>query len=154
MEGTNDTENGGETEEGANLRTHNKQTKDVEKKNSTADPREMILLYMKKFDDQMTKMENVVEENMRKMGNMNNMIKENGHEIMEMGNRIKENGREINNMIMENVREALTSVTTDMRQRMNQGTESKTDEVKIISVPTPCQIKTSTDTVQCDKSEF
>jgi hypothetical protein len=47
----------------------------------------------------------------------------------------------------------MTSITMDMQQRTNQGTESKTDEVKIISVPTPSQIKTSTDTVQCDKFE-
>jgi hypothetical protein len=49
------------------------------------------------------------------MINMDNMIKENGRKMREMTNRI-----------IENVREALTSVTTDMQQRMNQGTESKT----------------------------
>jgi hypothetical protein len=59
----------------------------------------------------------------------------------------------MDNRIVENVREALTSVTTDMQQRMNQGTESKTDEVETIAIPTPGQIKPSTDIVPCDKSE-
>jgi hypothetical protein len=122
----------------------------------------MILFFMKKIDDRMMKMENkmgnmyMIKENGREimnMGNMENSIKENGRELREMGNRMKEYYREMGNRIIENVREALTSVTTDMQQRTNQGTESKPDKVKIISVPAPGQIKTSTDTVQCDKSE-
>jgi hypothetical protein len=100
MEGNNDTENGGEMEEGANLRTQNKQMKGVEKKNSTVDRREMIL-FMKKFDDRMMKMENMVEENGRKM---ENLIQENGRELRKMGNMIKENGREMGNRIIEKTR--------------------------------------------------
>jgi hypothetical protein len=55
----------------------------------------------------------------------------------EMKNMVKENWREMENRIIENGREVLTSITMDMQQRMNQGTKPKTDEVKIIYVPTP-----------------
>jgi hypothetical protein len=58
MEGINYTENGGESEEGANVRTHNKQTKYVEKvKDSTTDTQAMWLTFMEKLEDRMTQME-------------------------------------------------------------------------------------------------
>jgi hypothetical protein len=119
MEGIDDTENGGEMEVGAN-----KQTKDVEKKNSIVDQREMILWFMKKID-RMIKMESKFEDRMIKM----------------------------ENRIIEYVRVVVSSITTDMQCRLDQTLESKKEESKIISVPTPGRIKTSMDTVQCDKSE-
>jgi hypothetical protein len=85
---------------------------------------EMFLSFMKKFEDRMMKTENRMKENWR-----------------EMGNRIIENGLEV-----------LTSTTTGMQQRTNQGTEFKKEEIKI-SVCTHDHIQTLSDTVQCDKSE-
>jgi hypothetical protein len=55
MEGINDTENGGQIEEGANLRTHNKQTKSVKRGESDDSPIDLqatFLSFLEKFGGQ------------------------------------------------------------------------------------------------------
>jgi hypothetical protein len=67
MEGINYTENGGEMEEGANVRTQNKQTKYVEKvKDSTTDTQAMWLTFMGKMEDRMMKWDSQFEDRMMK----------------------------------------------------------------------------------------
>ena len=68
MEGINDTENGGEMEEGGNLRTQNKQTKCIENVKDSKIDWQAILTYMEsKFDDIMTRVENSIKEDLREM---------------------------------------------------------------------------------------
>jgi hypothetical protein len=126
MEGINDTENGGEIEEGANVRTQNKQTKYVEKvKDSTIDFEATLLACMKRIDDGMTKMKSEFKDI-----------------LTEMENNIK-----------ENVREAITSVTNDMHRRVDQIIESEKDEVNGISLPAHGRIQIQTVTAKCNESE-
>jgi hypothetical protein len=57
MEGINDTENGGEVKEGSNVRTQNKQSKYIEKvKDSETDMQAMLLIFMERIEDRMTRM--------------------------------------------------------------------------------------------------
>jgi hypothetical protein len=76
IESINDTENGGEMEEGANVRTQNKQTKCVEKvKDSSIVFEARLLACMEKLVDKMTKMESGFED-------MENNIKEGVRETL------------------------------------------------------------------------
>jgi hypothetical protein len=167
----NDNENRGETEGEANvmsgqivetepeLQTGKEQMKSVKRgeKDSTIDTQAMLLAFMEKFEDRMMKMESKFEDRMMKMESnfedrMMKMESKFEGRMRKIESNIKEIGK-MENRIIENVREVVTSITIDMHRRMDQRLESKKEESKIISVRSRRQIKTSTDTVPCDKSE-
>ncbi|XP_033607510.1 uncharacterized protein LOC117282344 [Cryptotermes secundus] len=137
-EGISDTENGGEIEEGVNvkseqieetepqLQTRNQQTKSVEKrdKDSTIDIPAMLLTFMEILEDRMMKMEND-----------------------------RGNGSKMENSIKEDVHEMLAAFARDSECKMNQQINSANNEVKVVSERTHGQIQALTEVVRHNKSK-
>jgi hypothetical protein len=133
-EGTNNIENGGEMEEGAELRcqqtvgieiavqaqTQDEQTESVkEGENSITDVQAMFLFIKETLEEHGDKIKNIMEENRREMWT------------------------------------SMDKIVMDFQHRINQRTESNKDEVKIISERTHSQIQTSTEMVQyCESESF
>jgi hypothetical protein len=106
--------------------TQDEQTESVKEgeKNSITDVQAMFLFIKETLEEHSDKIKNIMEENRRER-------EEDRHEMQT----------------------AMDKIVMDFQHRINQRTESKKDNVKIISERTHGQIQTSTERMQCSKSE-